>query len=79
MGNFLSLFESFKISDLVDIGMLSIILYQFFSIIQGTRAVQVLVGTATITILYWFSLSFELYSINWLLKHFFDYLFALEE
>ncbi len=77
MGNFLSLFESFKISDLVDIGMLSIILYQFFSIIQGTRAVQVLVGTATITILYWFSLSFELYSINWLLKHFFDYFFII--
>lgn len=77
MGNLLSLFENFKVTDFVDIAMLSVILYQFFSIIQGTRAVQVLVGTATITILYWFSLSFELYSINWLLKHFFDYFFVI--
>ena len=77
MDNLLSLFGNFKATDLVDILMVSFILYQFFSIIQGTRAVQVLVGTAAITTLYWFSLTFELYGINWLLKHFFDYFFII--
>ncbi len=77
MENILSLFENFKPTDMVDILMVSFILYQFFSIIQGTRAVQVLVGTAAITTLYWFSLTFELYGIHWLLKHFFDYFFVI--
>jgi diadenylate cyclase len=76
----LDLFElinNFKIYDAIDIFIVSIILYRFFSIIQGTRSVQVLVGTAAITTLYFFSLSFELYSLNWLLKNFFDYFFII--
>lgn len=77
MDNIIGLFENFNISDLVDILVVAIILYRFFFIIQGTRSVQVLVGTAAITTLYWFSLSFELYSLNWLLKHFFDYFFII--
>jgi diadenylate cyclase len=75
--NIIGLFGNFNISDLVDILVVAFILYRFFFIIQGTRSVQVLVGTATITTLYWFSLSFELYSLNWLLKHFFDYFFII--
>lgn len=77
MNNLFSLFENFKLSDSIDIFIVSIILYRFFSIIQGTRAVQVLVGTATITTLYWFSLTFELYSLNWVLKNFFDSFFII--
>ena len=75
--NIFSLFENFKFSDAVDILIVSLILYRFFFIIQGTRAVQVLVGIATITTLYWFSLTFELFSLNWLLKNFFDYFFVV--
>ncbi|MBD64299.1 MAG: TIGR00159 family protein [Halobacteriovoraceae bacterium] len=72
-----SLFENFTLTDSLDIIIVAIILYQFFTIIQGTRAVQVLVGTAAIATLYWFSLSMELYSLNWLLQHFFDYFFVI--
>jgi diadenylate cyclase len=75
--NLFSLFENFKLSDSADIIIVSIILYRFFSIIQGTRAVQILVGTAAITTLYWFSLTFEFYSLNWLLKSFIDYFFVI--
>ncbi|MDP7319242.1 MAG: diadenylate cyclase CdaA [Bacteriovoracaceae bacterium] len=77
MINLFSLFGNFNFSDFVDICVVSFILYRFFAIIQGTRSVQVLVGTAAITTMYWFSLSFELYSLNWLLKNFFDYFFVI--
>ncbi len=77
MINIFSLFESFKLADSIDILVVSFILYRFFFIIQGTRAVQVLVGIATFTTLYWFSITFELYSLNWLLKNFFDYFFVV--
>lgn len=77
MDNFVSLFENFTPNDLLDITVVSMILYRFLSTIQGTRAVQVLVGTATIATLYWFSMSMELYSLNWVLKNFFDYFFVV--
>jgi diadenylate cyclase len=77
VNDFISLFESFSLNDSVDISIVSFVLYRFFGIIQGTRALQVLVGTAFITTLYWFSLTFELYSLNWLLKSFFDYFFII--
>lgn len=77
MNNFISLFESFTLNDSLDILIVSFILYRFFSIIQGTRSLQVLVGTAFVTSLYWLSLTFELYSLNWLLKSFFDYFFII--
>ena len=77
MLNLFELVNNFKIYDAIDILIVSFILYRFFSIIQGTRSVQVLVGTAAITTLYFFSLSFELYSLNWVLKNFFDYFFII--
>lgn len=77
MGNFTNLFINLKVSDFIDILVVSFIIYKFFLTIQGTRSVQVLLGTAAITTLYWVSLSFELYSINWLLKHFFDYFIVI--
>lgn len=77
MISFLSLFENLKISDFIDIIIVSVLLYKLFFIIQGTRALRVLMGTMVITLLYWFSLTFELYSLNWLLKNFFDYIFVI--
>lgn len=77
MVNFIEMLEHFTFTDAIDIFVLSIILYRFFVIIQGTRAVQILVGTALVTTLYWLSLTYELYSLTWLLKNFFDYFFVI--
>lgn len=77
MLNLIGLFENFNVSDLVDIVIVSAILYRFFTIIQGTRAVQVLLGTGAVATMYWISLSFELYSVNWLLKNFIEYFFII--
>lgn len=76
--NYLSgVFENFNITDLIDILIVSFIVYRFLLIVQGTRAVQMLVGISAMAILYWISLSYELYSLNWLLKNYFDYFFVI--
>ena len=77
MDNFISLFENFSPYDLLDISIVSLIVYRFLSTIQGTRAVQVLAGTASMATLYWMSLSLELYSLNWVLENFFEYFFII--
>ena len=77
MTDFFSIFENFTLSDTFDIFIVSLILYRFLATVQGTRAVQVLVGTATMATLYWMSLTFELYSLNWVLENFFEYFFII--
>lgn len=71
------IFENFNIADLFDIFIVSIIVYRFLLIVQGTRAVQMLVGIAGMAVLYWVSLSYQLYSLNWLLTNYFDYFFVI--
>ena len=70
-------FGHFTWNDAVDIILVSFILYRFLAIIQGTRAVQMLGGIGDLFSLYWVSLYFEMYSLNWLLNHFFDYFFVI--
>ena len=77
MTDFFSFFENFTISDSFDIVIVSLIVYRFLATVQGTRAVQVLLGTATMATLYWLSLTFELYSLNWVLENFFEYFFII--
>ncbi len=77
METFISLFQNFNVVDAIDIALVAVILYRFFAIIQGTRAVQVLMGLITFVSIYWLSLSFELYALNWVLKSFIDYFFII--
>jgi diadenylate cyclase len=77
LGFIFSILKNFTLYDLLDIGVLAFIVYRFLLIIQGTRAVQMLVGLFALTSLYWISLSYELYSLNWLLNKFFDYFFVV--
>lgn len=75
--SFVKIFENFRVSDALDIMVVSVILYKFFSTLHGTRATRVLIGLIGLAILYWFSFTFGLYSLNWFLKHFFDYFFVI--
>lgn len=65
--------------DAVDIFLVSLLIYQIFLIVRGTRAVQVMFGIGALVVLFWVSLSYKLYSVTWLLEHFFDsfFIFAL--
>lgn len=58
--------------DIIDILIVSLVFYSIFKIIKGTRAVQILFGLAAIGILFFISHRYQLYSLNWILGHFFD-------
>lgn len=77
MNFLLSIIQNITPTDLLDMGIVSYIIYHFLFTVQGTRAVQMLFGIITMGSLYWISLSYELYSLNWILNHFFEYFFVI--
>lgn len=62
--------SNFRLLDAVDIIIIAIVIYYILSLIEGTRAVQMLFGLAAILLLYFLSQSWELYTLNWVLGHF---------
>lgn len=62
--------SNFRLLDMVDIVIIAIVIYYILSLIEGTRAVQMLFGLAAILLLYFLSQSWELYTLNWILGHF---------
>jgi diadenylate cyclase len=71
------LFTHFRFIDLIDILAVSFIVYRFLIIVQGTRAYQMLFGIVALSMLYWASRYYDLYSMTWVLNNFFDYLFII--
>lgn len=69
--------ENVSYKDLVDVIIVSILIYQLLMIVHGTRALQMLVGIGMLFILFWVGLTFKLYSLNWILAHFFDSFFII--
>lgn len=72
-----TIWQQISPKDLFDIFIVSLIIYQALLIVHGTRAVQILVGLGFTIALFWFSVSFKLYSLNWILQHFFDSFFII--
>jgi len=56
--------------DILDILIVTYIIYRIMILIQGTRAVQMLFGLALIFILFFVSQRWELYTLNWILGNF---------
>ncbi len=63
--------------DLLDVLAVSFIVYRLLLIVQGTRAVQMLLGLGGLLALWAVANSYELHALSWLLQLFFDYLFIL--
>ena len=74
---FHSIIKNITPTDVLDMGIVSYIIFHFLFTVQGTRAVQMIFGLVSMGALYWVSLSYELYSLNWILNHFFDYFFVI--
>ncbi|MEL6342676.1 MAG: diadenylate cyclase CdaA [Myxococcota bacterium] len=68
------LWETLSIVDVIDILLMAYILYRALRIIQGTRAIQSLLGLGSLVVLYALSDQLGLTSINWLLERFFVYI-----
>ena len=63
--------------DLFDIFLVAFIIYRILLLIQGTRAVQMLVGLAVLLIVYVASQIGGLYTLNWI--HEADYSYRLDQ
>jgi len=55
--------------DLLDILIVSILIYEFLKLIRGTRAVQMAVGSMLIVILFYVSRLAPLQTVNWMIRN----------
>ncbi|MEO8681106.1 MAG: diadenylate cyclase CdaA [Vicinamibacterales bacterium] len=59
--------------DLLDIAIVSVIIYEILKLIRGTRAMQMAFGIALIVVLFYFSRGFQLETLNWLIRNIVGY------
>ncbi len=71
------LLSNLRFLDIIDIVVVSLIVYRFLFIVQGTKAYQMLWGIGALFVTWWLSQTYELYTLSWILKNFFDYLFII--
>jgi diadenylate cyclase len=63
---------------ILDIALVAILIYQFLSLVRGTRAAPMLIGVATLALAFYFARLGELRTLNWLLSTLLPYVvFAL--
>lgn len=62
------------VRSLIDILLVSFIIYNLFLLIRGTRAVQMAVGVVLIILAYYFSERFQFPTVHWLLRNFLTYI-----
>jgi diadenylate cyclase len=60
--------------DLVDILVVSILIYEVLKLIRGTRAVQMVLGGSTIVALFYGSRWFHLETVNWVVRNLVGYI-----
>ena len=63
--------------DAADIILVAFIIYQSLLIVQGTRAVQILLGMLLLMALYVLGNTYELHALRWILDNFFESLFII--
>jgi diadenylate cyclase len=59
---------AFRFSDLIDILVVSLIIYQVLMLVRRTRAVQLVIGLGVLFAAYLVSVSLQLYTLQWLLS-----------
>jgi len=59
--------------DVLDILIVSILLYELLKLIRGTRAVQMAVGIAAVVGLFYISTGLQLETLNWLIRNIIGY------
>jgi len=78
VGDLLSnLQSSLRFIDLLDVGIVALIVYRILLLIKGTRAMQMLTGLGMLGIGFFLSSTLELFTTHWLLSYFFDYLILI--
>src|SRR5919112_2795378 len=60
--------------DLLDIAIVSVLIYEFLKLIRGTRAVQMAVGSLLVILLFYISRLAPLQTLNWMIRNMLVYL-----
>jgi len=60
--------------DLVDVLVVSVLIYEALKLIRGTRAIQMAIGSAMVIVLLYLSQAFPLRTVNWLIRNLLVYL-----
>lgn len=78
MAEFWASFSEIRLRDLVDIALVSAIIYHILLLIKGTRGWQITVGIVALALFYYTTRVFQLRTVELLLANFFTYfIFAL--
>lgn len=64
------LLHQFRWQDLLDIGIISFLIYRALNIVRGSRAMQMIIGLAVILVVYVSSRALGLFTLNWILDNF---------
>lgn len=59
--------------DLLDIAIVSIVVYELLKLIRGTRGVQMAIGIAVVVGMFYVSLGLQLETLNWLIRNIVGY------
>jgi len=72
-----AIWSQITLKDIADIIIVAILIYQILLVVHGTRAVQMLLGVGALSVLFWAGTYYELYSLTWILQHFFNSVFII--
>jgi diadenylate cyclase len=72
-GNTMDFFEGFAINDVIDILIVSYVIYKFILLIRGTRAIQLLKGIIVVVGAWVLSTLFKLNTLQWMMSQMFTF------
>jgi len=61
-------------TNILDIAVVSVIIYEFLKLIRGTRAAQMVLGSAILVALFYMSIWANLSTVNWAIRNMFGYI-----
>ncbi|HEY3153894.1 MAG TPA: TIGR00159 family protein, partial [Candidatus Binatia bacterium] len=64
------LIRQIRWQDIVDIGIITFLIYRALQIVRGSRAMQMIIGLAVILVAYVSSRALGLFTLNWILDNF---------
>src|SRR4029434_7906340 len=64
------LIRQIRWQDIVDIGIITFLIYRSLQIVRGSRAMQMIIGLAVILVAYVSSRALGLFTLNWILDNF---------
>lgn len=66
----LELIQPIRWQDLLDVGIITFLVYRSLQIVRGSRAMQMIIGLAVILVAYVASRALGLFTLNWILDNF---------